>query len=542
MLAVALASVAGLAHAQHARPAAAPAARLMPGVGEVNHPVRTSNPEAQRFFNQGLALDYGFNHDEAEKAFWRAAELDPTMAMAWWGVALVVGPNYNLPIDQEREKKAFEAIQKARRLAANGPEPERDYIEALAKRYTDNPNADFHQLDVDYNNAMRELSKKYPDDLDAATLFAESGMTLRPWKLWNADHTPAPGTGEIVETLESVLRRNPQHIGANHFYIHAVEASAHPEAAMPSALRLAALAPSSGHLVHMPGHIFIRTGDHESSLATNINAARADENYIKTTQAHGVYPMMYYTHNLHFIVMENAMMGRYAESLAAARKVQAHVGPHIKDMDLLDFFNTMPSLVMVRFRKWDDILKSPAPAAGSGPYTAGTWHYARGLAFAAQGKEKETITELDALQKLAPEMAKIPTNTVGPGNAQKIPVIAAHVIQARLASSLGKTDEAVAHLREAVSIQDTLDYNEPPDWFYPVRETLGGTLLRAGRAAEAEQVFRADLAMNPRNARSLFGLMESLKAQKRAHDAAFVEQEFKSAWKGADTQLRIEDL
>ena len=249
-------------------------AKLMPGFGDHHHPVATANPEAQKFFDQGLVLSYGFNHDEAERSFRRAAELDPKMAMAWWGVAYVIGPNYNMPVDPEHEQHAYEAIQKAMSLSTNASQIERDYIQALAERYSNQPNSDYQKLAVDYNNAMRDLSRKYPDDLDAATIFAESGMNLHPWKLWNKDGTPAPGTEEIVSTLESVLRRDPTHLGANHFYIHAVEASAHPERALPSAERLAALAPASGHLVHMPGHIYIRTGDHAASEATNVKAAR----------------------------------------------------------------------------------------------------------------------------------------------------------------------------------------------------------------------------------------------------------------------------
>src|SRR5690242_9477092 len=463
------------------------------------------------------------------------------MAMAYWGIALVVGPNYNLPVDAEREKQAYEAIQKAIQLAEDGPQVEKDYIDALSRRYTNQPTEDYHSLDVAYNHAMRELAKAYPDDLDAATLFAESGMNLRPWKLWNRDGTPAEGTEEIVETLRSVLKRDPNHIGANHFFIHAVEASNHPEDALPSAERLASLAPRSGHLVHMPGHIFIRTGMHEASAKTNVSAAAADETYIKQANPQGIYPMMYYTHNLHFIAMENAMMGRYGDSLAAARRVQDHVGPHAKEMIMLDGFNPMPTLVMVRFRKWDEILKLPKPDAAL-PMSTGIWHYARGLALANRNKLNEAQAEVAAIEKLAPEMGKVPTNPQGPHNAGIIPKIAMHVIEGRIAMARDDKDGAVRHLMEAVALQDDMDYNEPPDWFYPVRETLGGTLLQAGRAAEAEQVFRADLARNPRNPRSLFGLQQALKAQQRDHDADWVGQEFEGAWKNADVKLKIEDL
>jgi tetratricopeptide (TPR) repeat protein len=527
------------ATAQH-QPTSGDVACGAPGFGEVHHPVKTGSPAAQHMFNQGLALDYGFNHNQAEKCFQRAAELDPKMAMAYWGIALVVGPNYNLPIDAEREHQAYEAIQKARQLAANGPPAERAYIEALSKRYSSESTANYHQLDLDYNNAMRELVKQYPDDLDAATLFAESGMNLRPWLLWDHDGNPEPGTQEIVATLESVLRRDPNHIGANHFYIHAVEASSQPERALPSAERLAGLAPASGHLVHMPGHIFIRAGYHDAAAKTNVAAVAADDSYFKANHPQGIYPMMYYTHNLHFIVMENATMGRFADSLAAARHVQEHVGPHVKEMAMLDGFYPMPTLVLVRFRRWNDILQLQQPDAAM-PVSSGVWHYARGLALADAGKLDQAQAEVDAVQKLAPEMAKVPIGP-HPKNAAINPQIAMHVVEARIAWAKGQKDAAIDHLREAVRLQDSMEYTEPPDWFYPVRESLGGLLLQAGKASEAEKTFREDLERNPRNPRSLFGLMESLKAQGKIEDAGMVQQQFESVWKNADTKLKIADL
>jgi hypothetical protein len=389
---------------------------------------------------------------------------------------------------------------------------------------------------------MRELSRHYPDDLDAATLFAESGMNLRPWKLWNRDGTPAEGTEEIVSVLESVLKRNLNHLGANHFYIHAIEASPHPEAGSRSAERLAGLAPASGHLVHMPSHIFIRTGDHESSAKTNVAAARADESYFKVAQPQGIYPMMYYTHNLHFVAVENAFMGNYADSVAAARRVQEHVAPHVKEMAELDgVFNPLPMYILVRFHRWREILDLPQPDAAL-PMSTGIWHFARAMAGANTGKLDEARAELAALQNLAPEMAKIPTNPQGPHNAEIIPRIMAHLIEARIASSQHESDTAIQNLRDAVSLEDTLDYNEPPDWLYPMREPLGGELLQAGKPAEAENVFREDLQKNARNPRSLFGLAESLKAQGKTSEAHAVEQQFNVAWKNADTKLAVPDL
>jgi tetratricopeptide (TPR) repeat protein len=536
--------VCGPAAAQHPHAAVASGATSVcasTGFGSVHHPVHTSSPEAQRTFEHGMALDYGFNHNQAEKCFQRAAELDPNMAMAYWGIALVLGTNYNLAVDAEREKQAYDAIQKALALSTKGPANERAYIEALAKRYTDKSDPDYDHLETEYHDAMRTLYKRYPSDLDAATLFAESGMNLHPWKLWSRDGVPAPGTEEIVAVLKSVLQRDPHHLGANHFYIHALEASSHPETALPSARRLAALAPESGHLVHMPAHIFIRTGDHEASEKTNVAAARADEAYFQVAHPQGIYPMMYYTHNLHFIAVENAFMGRYASALNGANRVQANVAPHMKEMSALDFFNSLPIQVMVRFHRWDEIMALPEPDA-SLPMSSGAWHFARAMARAKEGNLDQAGSELAALRTFTPEMAKVSMDPQGLHNAETIPQIMTHFVEARIASAGHQTDLAIEKLREAVSFEDSLDYKEPPDWLYPMREPLGAALLQAGKPAEAELVFREDLKRNARNPRSMFGLAESLKAQGKTAKARATEQQFKVAWRNADTKLAIPDL
>ncbi|ABF39773.1 Tetratricopeptide repeat protein [Candidatus Koribacter versatilis Ellin345] len=539
LLLVVCASVASAQHDEHA--ASAKPTTLMEGFGNIHHKIATGNPEAQKYFDQGLALAFGFNHEEAERAFRRAAELDPKAAMPWWGVAYVVGPNYNMDVDPEHERVAFEAIQKAVALSANSPQVEKDYVNALAKRYSDAKNPDYQKLASDYHDAMGALAKKYPDDLDAATIYAESGMNLHPWKLWKKDGTPQPGTEEIVATLESVIARDPNNIGACHFYIHAVEASAHPERGETCAKKLAGLAPASGHLVHMPAHIYIRVGEHEASEETNVAAARADEAYIQRTGAQGVYPAMYYTHNLHFIAIENATLGRYSAAMEAARKVSANVEPIVKDMPMADFFAPLPTMVMVRFRRWDDVLQVKQPNSYQ-PDSTGDYHFARGLALAHKGKIAESKVELAALNKVAAEMAKIPTTPAGPENAAKIPQIMAHVVEAEIALAQQKSDAAIEHLKAAVQLEDSMDYNEPPDWFLPVRETLGGTLLRSGQPVAAEMVFRKDLEINRRNPRSMYGLTEALKAQNRMQDALALQAQFDEAWKGADTKLTIEEL
>src|ERR1043166_4005958 len=324
---------------------------LLPGLGDVHHPVSTKNRQAQQFFDQGLKLVYAFNHDEARRSFQHAADLDPELAMAWWGVAVTLGPNYNLPVDPQREKAGYDAAQRALALQENASDPERAYINALAVRYSKDPHADLHALDVDYKNAMGKLAAHYPDDLDASTLYAESLMNLNPWHLWTADGKPAESTEEIVWVLESVLKRDPNHLGANHYYIHAVEASPHPERALPSALRLGQLAPAAGHLVHMPAHIYARVGDHAASAHCNELAAAADKRFLAQTGEQGVYPMMYYSHNLHFLAYAACMRGDFAEAKSAAAKLVANVAPGVKAMPPLEGFLPTPMIVLFAFER-----------------------------------------------------------------------------------------------------------------------------------------------------------------------------------------------
>jgi tetratricopeptide (TPR) repeat protein len=525
----------------HAMGAARPVT-MMTGLGDLHHPVSTRNRSAQEFFNQGLRLIYAFNHDEAARSFQKAAELDPKLAMAYWGIAEAVGPNYNDPASADRFKRAHEAIQKAVDLSGNASDAERGYILAMAKRFPADPKSDLRKAAEDYRDAMREVVKNYPDDLDAATLFAESGMNLHPWGLWHQDGTPQEGTEEIVATLESVIKRDPDHLGALHYYIHAVEASNSPERALAAANRLAAQAPAAGHIVHMPAHIYIRTGDYAAAVKTNQEAAAADRAYLKSSGAQGIYPMMYYSHNLHFIAMCSAMIGDYAEAHKAAEMLADHVGPAVKDMPALEGFMTIPMAVNVRFHKWDEILAMKAPDAEM-KTTTGFWHFARGMALAGKGR----ISEAEAEYKIVAEAEKatppdvvfqMPINN----KTKDILKIAENVLGAQVA--LAKKDNAAAAgmLRDAVAVQDTLKYDEPQDWFFPVRESLGGVLLMSGDAKGAEQVFRDDLAKTPRNPRSLFGLHRALQAQDRNSDAWFVEQEFRKAWKGGEGELKVEDL
>jgi tetratricopeptide (TPR) repeat protein len=528
----------GQEHSHHqAKPAT-----LMSGLGNLHHPVSTSNSQAQQFFDQGLRLIYAFNHDEAARSFERAAELDPQLAMAHWGIAEAVGPNYNDPAEAERFKRAHQEIQKAVDLSAHASPSEQVYIQAMAKRFPADPNADLRKAAEQYHDAMREVMNRFPDDLDAATLFAEAGMNLHPWGLWHPDGTPEAGTEEIVATLESVIRRDPNHLGALHYYIHTVEASPHPERALAAANKLAALAPAAGHIVHMPAHVYIRTGDYEAAVRTNEQAAAVDRAYLAASGTQGIYSMMYYSHNLHFIAMCAAMDGDYAEAKKGADLLAAHVGPHVKEMPLLEGFMTVPMAVDIRFHKWEAILKMPQPDPAMKTTTV-FWHFARGLALAGTGRATQAEGEhtfLDEAVKNTPEddIFQMPINN----KTKDILTIARDVLGAKIALSNKDNPGAIRQLTQAVAVQDTLKYGEPPDWFFPVRESLGAALLMNGDASGAESVFRADLDRNPRNPRSLFGLEQALKAQGRDYDAGFVEGQFRSAWKGGATSLKVEDL
>ncbi len=539
VLTICLLAGSAFAQHQHSPSMANQPIELMPEFGEHHHPVTTSNAEAQRFFNQGMVLIYGFNHDEAVRSFQRAAALDPNLAMAHWGIALAMGANINLGPLPEREKAAHEAIQKAIALLPKASEKERDFINTLAKRYSGDPQTDRGELAITYANAMRELAKKYPDDMDASTLFADSLMNLRPWKFWGKDGSPAEGTEEIVATLEYVLKHDPTHIGANHLYIHAVEASGKPERALPSATRLGKLAPGSGHLVHMPAHIYLQTGDYEESALANEAAANADRAYLKKSNAQGMYPAMYYSHNLHFLHETYNRAGRFADAKRATDQLAANVKLYLKEMPMLEAFLPSTTFTLVTFNKWDEMLKCPEPDAST-PITRALWYYGRCLALSATGKLAEAEREMQIFEKLRGEISG--DMVWGLNSASSVLTIASLLTQARFAQAKGDLPKAVELLRQAVAAQDALNYDEPPGWYYPIRQSLGAALLRAGKAGEAEQEFRKALDTMPRNGRLLFGLLESLKAQGKMHAVKIVEREFERAWKGADTKLRIEDL
>ena len=524
-----------VAFGQHGHaPAKEPApAVLETGLGDINHPVSTNNPEAQKFFNQGLAFVYAFNHAEAIKSFKQAAKLDPQLAMAYWGVALALGSNYNVPADGPSLVEAYNNLQKAIEFAPKASEHDRAYINALSKRYSSDISADKHKLEVDYKNAMGELSRNYPDDLDAATLYAESMMNLRPWHLWTLDGKPEENTLEIVSVLESVLRRNPNHSGANHYYIHAVEASTNAERALPSADRLGQVAPNAGHLVHMPSHVYIRTGDYYKAAKANVDAIAVDRDYMAKSGNNGLYPAMYYNHNVHFLAAASAMNGRYADSIKSARELEANVKPVVKAMPMLEMFLPYPFVSMTRFGKWDEILKEPKPDP-SLKIVTGFYHFARGSAYAGTKQVANAETELAALKAVDKTLgeARLFNNA-----AVDVMKVAELELEGKIALARGDKKAGVDLLTQAVAAEDATQYAEPADWDLPVREVLGGALLASGDYAAAEKVFRAEILRRPRNGRALFGLAESLRKQGKDGAAKSVQGEFEKSWQYADTKL-----
>lgn len=539
LLAVATPALAGHGHGA---PAPSIATEPHPGLPDRHFPITTGSAEAQSYFNQGLMLLYGFNHDEAARYFRKAAQLDPEAAMPHWGLALSIGPNYNdTAVDEARARATYTAVQDAQARAAAGTARERAYVDAIARRYASpDPASDWKKFHLDYSHAMRDMVRTYPDDLDAATMFAESLMMLRPWQLWDQQGNPAPGTLELVAILESVLKRDPEHPGANHFYIHAVEASHNLERALPSARRLMTLAPGAGHLVHMPGHIYLQTGDYDLAAKTNVKAAAADAAFVRRTGATGVYPLMYWTHNIHFVAYARAQQGRYEDAMEAAREMARNIGDADLDMQMVEAFLLYPLMVQLRFHRWEEILEEPAlrPAR---PMHEAFRRYARAMALAGLGRTRDALREQRTFRT---QRAAVPAESryMINNTAADVLALADATLDAQLAWARDDRDGAIAAWRHAVTMEQAIQYDEPPAWFYPVRQPLGAALLRHGKAMEAESVFRELDRKYPRDGRVLFGLWQSLLALGRDDEAAIVAQRFNDAWQEATAPLHIEDL
>jgi tetratricopeptide (TPR) repeat protein len=510
---------------------------LYDNLGDHHHAITTNVPEAQAYFDQGLRLYYAFNHAEAIRAFREAQRLDSACAMCFWGEALAWGPNINAPMDSAGGAAAHAAVQRALAVRSHASDLERALIDALTVRYAapERATANRASLDSAYVNAMARVARAYPTDQDVAVLYSEALMDLRPWNYWTRDGELQPGMADALSRLEQVVADNPKHPGACHFYIHAVEA-AHPERAVPCAERLAALMPGAGHIVHMPGHIYVRVGRYMDAVKANEHAVHADETYIRDQRPGvGIYTAGYYPHNYDFMAFAAAMAGRSKQAIQAADELATVVPREMlgaPGMAFLQHHITRPLQLRVRFGRWDEILSSPAPPEDL-PHARAMWHYARGRALAAKGRVKEADAELAHVRKATtdPRLAGVKLEF---NEAPAILGIAEHVLAGSIASKRGSHEEAIAHLQKGAELEDGLTYGEPPDWTTPVRHDLGAVLLAAGRPAEAERIYREDLDRFPLNGWSLAGLSRALRAQNRSDEAERVGTELRRAWAAAD--------
>jgi tetratricopeptide (TPR) repeat protein len=513
-------------------------AQLFDGLGSFHRKITTRSALAQKYFDQGMRFIWAFNHDEATRSFAKAAQIDPKCASCYWGVALTLGPNYNMPMmSAERARVGWAAVRKAQANARRATPVERALIAAVAKRYRGNGEVDptnSKPLLTAYVDAMRRVAAKYPNDLDVQTMYAEGLMNTNPWKLWNDDGTPNPGTHEIVTTLENILKKNPRHPGANHYYIHAVEASQHPEQAVRSAEALEGMMPAAGHLEHMPAHILQRVGRYEESAEANRKGAAADLAYLKETSAPDYYPM-YMIHNFQFLAAAAGMEGRRDETIKALKDARAHIPDQLLfGMPGLDWAASFKYDGFTKFGMWDDMLKEPAPDSKL-PGATISYLQSRATALAATGKVEEAKAELAKSDKLIAGVSGEATQ--GNNQAKSLYDIGQLKAEARVASAEGKRDDAVRMLTEAVGMEDKLAYNEPNDMIFPTRHLLGAELLADGKPADAEAVYREDLKRHPNNGWAFFGLSQALAAQNRAADAAAAQKQFEAAWQRADVKL-----
>ncbi len=509
---------------------------LYDDLGRHGRPVTTDSERAQAYFDQGLRLQYAFNHAEAIRSYREALRLDPGCAMCWWGIALAHGPNINAPMSPEAGTEAWNAIHHARELAPEATEAERRLIEALAARYAADPGAARAPLDSAYARAMERVWERHPDDADVLTLYAASLMNLSPWNYWTGgydDRKPRPDTPKVLAALERALELDADHPGACHYYIHAVEA-AYPEKAVDCAERLAGLMPGAGHIVHMPGHIYIRVGRYADAVRTNEHAVHADETYIQDQRPGGLYPAAYYPHNYHFMAFAATMAGMGEKAMEAARRVAPRV-PHevARDVPFVQNIVVLPRLTAVTFGRWEEVLEAPMPSEELLNATA-LAHYARGVALAATGREEEAAAELEALRRLARthEAHEAPAD-----DPRVVLAIGEHMLAGEIALRAGRAEEAVPHFERAAALEDAMLYEEPPLWYHPVRHTLGRALLEAGRPEEAERRYREDLLRFPDNGWSLIGLARSLEAQGREAEAREARSAYRAAWTDADGEL-----
>jgi tetratricopeptide (TPR) repeat protein len=507
---------------------------LYTNLGSHHKRISTTVALTQQYFDQGLRLVYGFNHAEAIRSFTRAAELDPTCAMCYWGIALAYGPNINAPMDSASGVAAYAAAQKALALKSHATAAERAYIEAVAQRYAEVPPTDRARLDTVYSRAMGQVAKANANDLDAATLYAESLMDLRPWNYWRPNGTPYPGTNELVRQLKKVISRTPNHPGACHYYIHAVEAVT-PKAAVPCAERLARLMPGEGHMVHMPAHIYIRVGRWNDAVEANQHAIHTDEVFIEGQHPMGVYPLAYYPHNIHFLAFASTMAGRSKQAIESSNTLTSKVNVDVaRQVGMLQEMLPYHALTLTTFGKWDEVLAEPLPPEDI-RFSYAMAHYARGVAHAAKEQWPEAQAALDTVTGIN---AATPEGADGKTALS----IAVHALSGEIATRRGDLEAGINHFREAAKIEDAGLYFEPPKWYYPIRHSLGAALVKAGRNAEAEKVYREDLRRFPENGWSLFGLAQALRAQRKNAEADAVEARFRRAWASTDVTLTASRL
>jgi len=514
-----------------------PVAPILPGLGTHSLSVTTKSPEAQRFFDQGLALTYAYNHAEAKRAFQEATRLDPDCAMAYWGWALVLGPNLNAPMSADNVEEAYWAIQQANDRKSNATAMEQAFINALSARYAEKAVDDRAPLDKAYYEAMEKVYADYPTDPDVASLFAATIMNMSPWNYWTKDSNPRSRTEQALEVLEKIVESNPNHAGALHYYIHLVEEH-YPEKAEAGSDSLIKVMPGSGHLLHMPSHIYMRIGRYADAFESNRLAVAADEGYIAACAAQGMYPAAYYPHNIHFQAWAAQREGRSVEALKHSRKV-GEMARKSSEAGMVwaihQIFHSMPYYMFIRFGKWDELLREPTPPKEQ-IFSRGLFHMGRGLAYIEKGNLRKASKELSTLKKAA-ENKIAQEEFVGSASAVTVLEIAVNVLAGELALAQGKGDKALNHFEMATRLEDSMKYTEPPDWMLPTRHNLGNALLELGKTAQAETVFWEDLKRNPENGYSLFGLHQALIAQEKTGDAEIIQERFEKAWVAADVIL-----
>ena len=522
-------------------------APLLSGLGDHSHEITSNEKGVQEYFNQGLILAFAFNHAESVRSFKAAQTLDPSCAMCYWGEALARGPNINVTsngkavMSDEQRVKAFEALGKAKDLMAHSTSQEQAYITALSSRYDGDISSDRNALDIAYAEAMEKVVVAYPEDMDAASLYSEALMNTMPWNYWLDDGKPRSDTIKVISKLEEVLENEPDHPLAIHLYIHAVEASNSPERAESAADRLGSLVPGAGHLVHMPAHIFWRVGRYHDASEANINAAKVDEEYIAQCNAQGFYPAAYYPHNIHFLWAASTMEGRSELSIESALKVSKYVSlEQIKMFPTIEYFHTIPLLSYVRFGKWDEILNFPKPTSEL-KYSQGIYHYARGMAYSANGELEKALKEQVQILPLK-DSEEVKVIIKGGQPSGLLLDIANELLLGQIEFSKNNFSLASKHFVTAVDLQDTLPYTEPPFWYYPSRQSLGNSLMKEGKSSAAENVYKRDLKDYPRNGWSLYGLTLALKEQGKLKEAEEVHEKFKHIWQLSDINLKASTI